>query len=82
MPRQSGQSAQSNDLDFVQQPQYSHRKTPIPLEYEKYKGYRPIDGYQPLIYKEIDTAGPNLPPELNIDDPLAFFQLFFTDELF
>jgi hypothetical protein len=82
MPRASRQSAQSNDLDFVQQPRYSPRKTPLPPEYEKYKGYRAIDGYQPLIYKEIETAGPNLPQDLDIDDPLAFFQLFFTDELF
>jgi len=82
MPRTSHQSAQSNDLDFVQQPRYSPRKTPIPSEYEKYKGYRTIDGYQPLIHKEIDGAGPNLPPDLDVDDPLAFFQLFFTDEVF
>ena len=82
MPRASRQSAQSNDLDFVEQPRYSPRKTPIPLEYEKYKGHRTIDGYKPLIHKEIDGAGPNLPPDLDLDDPLAFFQLFFTDELF
>ena len=81
MPRSSHQ-IQSNDIDFVQQPRYSHRKTPLPPEYEKHKGYRSIDGYEPLRLKEIDGAGPNLPLDLDLDDPLAFFQLFFTDKLF
>jgi hypothetical protein len=80
--RLSGQSAQSNDLDFVQQPRYSHRKTPLPPEFDSIKGYRAINGYHPLILYEIDSADPNLPLDLDLNDPLAFFQLFFTDKLF
>ena len=29
----------------------------------------------------IANSGPNLPTELNLDDPVAFFRLFFTDHL-
>ena len=71
--RLSGQSAQSNDLDFVQQPRYSHRKTPLPPEFDSIKGYRAIDGYHPLILCEIDGAGLNLLLDLDLDDPLVFF---------
>ena|ERR1700743_3154010 len=80
MPRARQQS--SNDLDYVKQPQYTHKKTDPPPEAEALKGYRAIDGYQPLLFQEIGNAGPDLPPDLDLDDPLAFFQLFFTDELF
>jgi hypothetical protein len=82
MPRASHQSNQSNDVDYVKQPQYTHKKTGPPPEAEALKGYRAINSYQPLVFEEIDNAGPNLPLDLDLDDPLAFFQLFFTDELF
>ena len=38
--------------------------------------------YQPLILEGIENPGPDLPLDLDPEDLLPFFMLFFTDELF
>jgi hypothetical protein len=37
--------------------------------------------YQPLKLDPIINLGPNLPTDIDIDDLVAFFRLFFTDEV-
>jgi hypothetical protein len=82
MPSASNPSAQSNNANFVQQPRYSYRKTPVPPEFEKIKDYKTIEDYKPLVFKKINNARLNLLSDLNLNNLLAFFQLFFTNKLF
>ena len=82
MPRRSSKPIQSTDVDYVKPTQYTPSATGLGPEIEALKGYRRIEGHEPLQFPEIINAGPKLPTDIDFDDPLAFFQLFFTDELF
>jgi len=82
MPRHSSKPIQSTDVDYVKPTQYTASATGPGPEIEALKGYRQIEGYEPLQFPEIINAGLKLPTDIDFDDPFAFFQLFFTDELF
>jgi hypothetical protein len=82
MPRPIHGSAPSNDDDLVPPEKTTRKRGPIPPDIERLRGYIAIPGYQPLILEDIENPGPNLPPDLDPKDPLPFFMLFFTDELF
>ena len=70
----------SNDIDFVLPTQYSipptrKAKEPPPQPW-------PLPDFEPLHIEDFDDHGtPNLPPNLDIHDPLAIFKLFFTDNI-
>jgi len=70
----------SNDIDFVLPTQYSipptrKAKEPPPQPW-------PLPSFEPLHIANFDDHGtPNLPPDVDLHDPLAIFKLFFTDEI-
>jgi hypothetical protein len=69
----------SNDPDLVPNEQYRHiAVSRLPPEYEK---LRTMPTYEPLKLDPIINSGPNLPRDLDIDDPVAFWRLFWTDEV-
>jgi len=70
----------SNDIDFVQPTQYIVSKNRVakkpPPEPE------PLPPFNPLpIYNENEYSEPNLPDNINNEDPWQLFKLFWTDEL-
>src|ERR1700722_4195863 len=76
MPRRFRQS-QSNDHDLVPYTKY-RLKSRLPAEYDK---IRTMPSFKPIELDPIINPGPNLPTELDLDDPVAFFRLFFTNNL-
>jgi hypothetical protein len=71
MPRRSRQS-QSNDHDLVPYTKYRLRAH-LPSEYDKLKA---IPSFKPPELDPIANPGPNLPIDLNLDNPVAFFDCF------
>ena len=70
----------SNDIDFVPPTQYSIPPTRKAKEASPQPGRCPT--FEPLHIANFDDHGtPNLPPDPNINDPLAIFKLFFIDEI-
>jgi hypothetical protein len=76
MPRRSRQS-QSNDHDLVPYTKY-RPKARLPPEYDKIKV---IPSFKPMELEPITNPAPNLPTDLDLDDPIALFRLFFTNEI-
>src|ERR1700684_4187570 len=76
MPRRFRQS-QSNDHDLVPYTKY-RLKSRLPAEYDK---IHTMPSFKPIKLDPITNSGPNLPVELDLDDPVAFFRLFFTNHL-
>jgi hypothetical protein len=40
-----------------------------------------MPSFKPIELDPIKNPGPNLPIGIDLDDPVAFFRLFFTDEI-
>ena len=76
MPRRFRQS-QSNDHDLVPYTKY-RPKSRLPSLYDLLRS-TPL--FTPIKLDPITNPGPNLPIDHNIDDPIAYFRLFFTDNL-
>ena len=76
MPQRVRQS-QPNDHDLV--PHTRYRLKPRLLA--QYDELRTMPSFKPIELDPIANSGPNLPTELDPDDPVAFFRLFFTDDL-
>jgi hypothetical protein len=76
MPGRFRQS-KSNDHDLVPYTKYRPKKR-LPARYGK---LRAMPRFKPIELDPIINPGPNLPTELDLDDSVAFFQLFFTDDL-
>ena len=70
----------SDDIDFVPPTQYlipptRKAKQPPPQPWL-------LPNFEPLHIANFDDYGtPNLPPDLNLHNPLAIFKLFFTNKL-
>jgi hypothetical protein len=77
MPRRVRQS-QSNDCDLVPPTRYQP-KSRLPAQYDELR--TTSSSFKPMELDPIINSGPNLPTELDLDDPVAFFRLFFTDHL-
>jgi len=73
MPRRSRKS-QSNDLDLVQYMKYEP-KLCLPPQYNELKA---VPVFEPIEFDPIINPGPNIPIDIDINDPLAFFSLFWT----
>ena len=77
----------SNNIDFDPPTQYSIPPTQYSIPpTRKAKGPPPqpwpLPSFEPLHITNFDDHGtPNLPPNLDLYDPLAIFKLFFTDEI-
>jgi len=70
----------SNDIGFVPLTQYSIPPTRKAKEAPPQPW--PLPYFEPLHIANFDDhSTPNLLPDLNINDPLAIFKLFFTDEI-
>jgi hypothetical protein len=67
----------SNDADYVPDEQYQPRSH-LPPEFEE---LRIMPTFEPYRVNPIINPGPNLPTDFDIDDPMAFFRLFWTDEV-
>src|ERR1700722_1309572 len=76
MPRRFRQS-QSNDHDLVPYTKY-RPKSRLPAQYDTLRSMPP---FKPIKLDPITHPGPDLPTELDLDDPIAFFRLFFTNDL-
>jgi len=76
MPRRV-RNTQSTDHDVVPHTKYKP-KAQLP---SLYNTLAPPASYQPLLLDSITNPGPNLPTDIDIDDPIAFFRLFFTDHV-
>ena len=76
MPRRFRQS-QSNDHDLVPYTKY-RPKSRLPAQYDALRAMPP---FKPIELDLITNPGLNLPAELDLDDPIAFFRLFFTNNL-
>ena len=77
MPRRFRQS-QSNDHDLVPYTQYK-RKSRLPSLYDQLRSTSPP--FTPMKLDPITNPGPNLPKDHDLNDPIAYFRLFFTDNL-
>jgi hypothetical protein len=67
----------SNDIDLV-------RKDPKPKKKPKQllPESQPVPAFEPLHIDDYDDHGaPNLPASLDQHDPLALFQLFFSNKM-
>ena len=76
MPRRFRQS-KSNDHDLVPYTKY-RLKSRLPAQYNALRALPP---FKPIELDPIINPGPDLPSELDLDDPVAFFRLFFTNNL-
>ena len=76
MPRRFRKS-KSNDQDLVPYTKY-RLKSRLPDQYDE---LRAIPHFKPIKLDPIINPGPDLPAELDLDNPVAFFQLFFTNDL-
>jgi hypothetical protein len=76
MPRRNRQS-QSNNHDLVLYTKYKP-KARLPPEYNKIKT---TPSFKPLQLDPIVNPGPNLPTDIDLDDPITFFRLNWTDEV-
>src|ERR1700744_6338447 len=77
MPRRFRHS-QSNDHDLVPYTRYK-RKSRLPSLYDQLRSTSPP--FIPIKLDPIINIGLNLPIDYNLDDPIAYFRLFFTDNL-
>jgi hypothetical protein len=69
--------SQSTDHDLVPYTNYTP-KADLPAEYD---ALRAVPLFKPIELDPIINSGPNLPTELDLNDPVAFFRLFFNDNL-
>ena len=80
MPRRVRQ-LQSNDCDLVPPTRYQP-KSRLPAQYDELRTTTTTTtSFKPIELDPITNSGPNLPTELDLDDPVAFFRLFFTDHV-
>jgi hypothetical protein len=77
MPRRFRQS-QSNDHDLVPYTKY-RPKSRLPSLYDQLRSTSPP--FTPIKLDPITNTGPNLPVDHDLDNPIAYFRLFFTDNL-
>jgi Transposase IS4 len=77
MPRRFRQS-QSNDHDLVPYTKY-RPKSRLPSLYDQLRSTSPP--FIPIKLDPITNPGPNLPADQDLDDLIAYFKLFFTDNL-
>ena len=68
----------SNDQDLVPFTRYQP-KSRLPAQYDELRTMP--SSFKPMELDPIANPGPNLPTELDLDDPMAFFRLFFTNHL-
>jgi hypothetical protein len=80
MPRRRANpsQSQSNDHDLVPYTKYRPKRRSLPPEYNE---IRASPAFEPLQLDPIMNSGPNLSTNIDFDEPVAFFRLFFTDEV-